>query len=208
MGGAFGLALMLCGLAGWVDAVGVAHTGGVFLSFMSGNTTDLAIALMRFDQPRAVFIAAVIPLFVGGVVMGEAIDRLAGTRTGPCCVLGAEAAALACGAALYPDNALAYPLVLAMGIQNTAIHRTGGVRIGLTFVTGTLVQLGRCLAAGDLAKALQYAAVWLSLALGAAGGAFTLSQSQVVALIAPAVFAACMAAVAAVVRIAQPAQAT
>ncbi len=198
------LALLLCGLAGWVDAVGVTQTGGVFLSFMSGNTTDLAAGLVRRDWPRVAFIAAVIPLFVVGVIAGEVIDRLVPERLAPSCVLGTEAAVLACAAALYPHAALAYPLVLAMGTQNATIHRVGGMRVGLTFVTGTLVQLGRCLADRDVAKAGQYAVVWLSLAAGAAGGAFAQSRSVVVALVVPAVMAASLAGA---VRIAQLAQA-
>jgi uncharacterized membrane protein YoaK (UPF0700 family) len=187
---AFWLSLALCGLAGWVDAVGVTQTGGVFLSFMSGNTTDLAAGLVHRDWPRAAFIAAVIPLFVAGVVAGEAIGRLGTGRLSPSCVLVAEAAVLACAAALHPDGALAYPLVLAMGMQNATIHRAG-----LTFVTGTLVRLGRCIADRDAAKAAEHLIVWLSLAVGAAGGAFAQARSAGVALIAPAVTAAVLAAV-------------
>ncbi|MDM8353607.1 DUF1275 family protein, partial [Brevundimonas diminuta] len=36
---------MLAGLAGYVDSLGFLHLGGVFVSFMSGNTTRLAVNL-------------------------------------------------------------------------------------------------------------------------------------------------------------------
>ncbi|MEC8456884.1 MAG: DUF1275 family protein, partial [Pseudomonadota bacterium] len=39
------LALLLAGLAGYVDSLGFLHLGGVFVSFMSGNSTRLAANL-------------------------------------------------------------------------------------------------------------------------------------------------------------------
>ncbi|HEY0181570.1 MAG TPA: YoaK family protein [Rhodopila sp.] len=197
--GAFGLALLLAGLAGWVDAAGLAGSGGLFLSFMSGNTTDLAASLVHQEWPKAALIGAVIALFVAGVAAGELLEPLGG-RFGPSLVLGVEAAALACGAALHwpglvvPPSMVPYvpcPLVFAMGLQNATMHRAGGIGIGLTYVTGTLVQIGRALAdivgrkgGGD--RVVAYGAVWLSLAFGSGCGVLALSLSPLAALSAAA----------------------
>jgi len=39
------LGLVLTAMAGWVDAIGFLRLGGFYPSFMSGNTTQLGIAL-------------------------------------------------------------------------------------------------------------------------------------------------------------------
>src|ERR1700731_2179902 len=98
--GAFGLALLLAGLAGWVDAAGLAGSGGVFLSFMSGNTTDLPASLVQQDFRQAATIGAIVALFVMGVVVGERIEPWGGRR-GKSLVLSIESATLGIGAALH-----------------------------------------------------------------------------------------------------------
>jgi uncharacterized membrane protein YoaK (UPF0700 family) len=200
--GAFGLALLLAGLAGWVDAAGLAGSSGVFISFMSGNTTDLAASLAHKDWAKAGVVGAIIALFVAGVVAGEIVERIVEGRGRPL-VLALEGFFLALGAALqaYLQGAVGlFPLVFAMGLQNATMHRAGGVSIGLTYVTGTLVQIGRTLAAmlcGESGgrRLLEYSALWLSLAIGAGCGAMALSVSPASAL----AFAAAVAATLAVV---------
>jgi uncharacterized membrane protein YoaK (UPF0700 family) len=200
--GSFGVALLLAGLAGWVDAAGLADSSGVFLSFMSGNTTDLATSLARHDWSQAGTIAAVLVLFVAGVIMGELLDPLGG-RFGPSLVLGVEALLLAGGAELQLQGLASptfrlFPLVFAMGLQNATMHRAGGIGIGLTYVTGTLVQIGRALAsmlkgATGARRLLQYLTLWLSLAGGAASGALAMSVSLPATLLFAAAVAASLA---------------
>jgi len=201
--GAFGLALLLAGLAGWVDAAGLAGSGGVFLSFMSGNTTDLAASLVQQDFRQAARIGAIVALFVMGVVVGERIEPWGGRR-GQSLVLSIESATLGIGAALHwpglsiPATVSLFPLVFAMGLQNATMHRAGGISIGLTYVTGTLVQIGRAIAGllgreGDPRKLGKYVALWLSLAAGAGFGALALSISTLAALAAAAAAAGLLA---------------
>jgi uncharacterized membrane protein YoaK (UPF0700 family) len=197
--GAFGLALLLAALAGWVDAAGLTVSGAVFLSFMSGNTTGLAVSLAHQDWHQAATIAAVLVLFVAGVAAGETIEPYGGRR-GRSLVLAIEAGFLAAGALLHglglpiPQVVPLFPLVFAMGLQNATMHRAGGISIGLTYVTGTLVQIGRALARGGNTTNLpKYAALWLSLALGAGLGALALSISTLAALSAAAAAAAALA---------------
>jgi uncharacterized membrane protein YoaK (UPF0700 family) len=201
--GAFGLALLLAALAGWVDVAGLGGSGGVFLSFMSGNTTDLAVALTQQEFARAATIGAIVVLFVAGVVIGELVEPLGG-RGGQSLVLGIEALALGTGAAFrwpglsMPAAVSLFPLVFAMGLQNATMHRAGGISIGLTYVTGTLVQIGRAIAGlmgggGDGRKLGEYVALWLSLAAGAGLGALAMSVSTLAALATAAVAAGWLA---------------
>ncbi len=211
--GSFGLALLLAGLAGWVDAAGLGSSGGVFLSFMSGNTTDLAVSVTHRDWTRVGTIAAIVGLFVVGVAIGEIVEPRAGRR-GQSVVLAIEALALGFGAALHwpglavpapywpgvtvPALVALYPLAFAMGMQNATMHRAGGIGIGLTYVTGTLVQIGRSLAGaiggeGDSRKLGEYAALWLSLAVGAGLGGLVLSLSTLGALCVAAAAAGSLA---------------
>jgi uncharacterized membrane protein YoaK (UPF0700 family) len=203
--GSFGLALLLAALAGWVDAAGLRGSGGVFLSFMSGNTTDLAVSLTHQNWVQAELIATVIVLFVLGVAAGETIEPWGGRR-GQSLVLGIEAVLLAGGALLHapaahtPPAIALLPLVFAMGLQNATMHRAGGISVGLTYVTGTLVQIGRNLAAmahhqSDFGRVCQYLALWCSLAIGAGGGSLVLAVSPIAALSCAAATAAALALV-------------
>lgn len=200
-GGPFGLALLLAGLAGWVDAIGLTGSGGVFISFMSGNTTGFAVSLAGQQWPEAGFIGLVLGLFVAGVAFGEAVESRSG-RQGPSVVLALEAAFLAVGAALFwygiPEQAALYPLVFAMGLQNATMHRAGGISIGLTYVTGTLVQIGRGLAGGGFGTLPEHGALWLSLLAGAALATLTRSLTVVGALSIAAAVAALLAVASAI----------
>ncbi len=65
------IAALSC-LAGMTDAIGLIAAGS-FVSFMSGNTTNFAVALARLDMGHAGRLAVVVTLFVLGCAMGEAI---------------------------------------------------------------------------------------------------------------------------------------
>jgi uncharacterized membrane protein YoaK (UPF0700 family) len=201
--GPFGLALLLAGLAGWVDAAGLAGSGGVFISFMSGNTTEFAASLIGREWSEAGFIGLVLALFVAGVAAGEAVESHSG-RQGPSVVLGLEAMFLAAGAVLQANGIAGQPalcpLVFAMGLQNATMHRAGGISIGLTYVTGTLVQIGRGLAGGGSGALLEYCALWISLLAGAALGTLARSLTEVGGLSVAAVVAAFLAVASAIRR--------
>jgi uncharacterized membrane protein YoaK (UPF0700 family) len=81
-----------------------------------------------------------------------------------------------------------------MGIQNATMRRAGGVNIGLTYVTGTLVQIGRAMGGeGGMPRVWRYLAQWLSLVAGAVLGSFALSISTLAALSAAAAAAGSLA---------------
>jgi uncharacterized membrane protein YoaK (UPF0700 family) len=151
------------------------YLGGFFVSFMSGNSTRLAVgAAHNLAEARIAF--GLIAGFVGGVVIGSLTGRVARARRQTAVLLlvsGLLAAAAMLGGLGLPGTALA--LVLAMGAENTVFEHDGEVRIGLTYMTGTLVKCGQRIAAalrgGDKFGWLPFLSMWLSLLCGAVAGA-------------------------------------
>src|ERR1700712_620485 len=67
------LACALSALAGYVDGVGFLHLGGLFVSFMSGNSTRLGVSLAQRHWSNAAEAIGLIALFVVGAGMGSLI---------------------------------------------------------------------------------------------------------------------------------------
>jgi uncharacterized membrane protein YoaK (UPF0700 family) len=200
--GALSFTLALVALAGYVDAVGYLRFQGVFVSFMSGNTTSLGVAVATEDASRAWELAEVIGLFVAGVVAGSLLHRWAG-RWGNSLILVVITALLLLAYAA-PHAAIA-SLVLAMGALNASVHQVGRVKVSLTFVTGTLVRFGTGLAdwLGGQAPAQDWLwpiTLWLAFLAGALGGAAGLAHLQTNALLLAAGLGLGLAAVARRVR--------
>ena len=200
------LACALSMLAGYVDGIGFLHLGGLFVSFMSGNSTRLGVSLAEAHWQQAASALGLIALFVGGAAAGSLMVVGGGTERQPWLLL-TEAVLLA-GAALchafgVPNLAIA-GIVLAMGLENAVFQIDGGAGLGLTYVTGALVKVGQLLAvsltggprwgwapnlllwaalvAGSVAGALGYAWVNLAAIWFAAGAALALSAVVAVAM--------------------------
>ncbi|BBC72586.1 conserved hypothetical protein [Altererythrobacter sp. B11] len=179
---AFGFAT----LAGFVDAIGFMKSGGLFVSFMTGNSTRLAIGAAE-AAPVALAAAGLVALFVGGVVLG--VMATAGRKNRKALAAGLVALLLALaalGETLGGEWAVLPALCLAMGAANTIFQRDGDVSIGLTYMTGNLVRLGHRLAAalrgGERAGWVPYLLLWLSLVTGGILGALSFARSGAGAL--------------------------
>jgi uncharacterized membrane protein YoaK (UPF0700 family) len=169
------LACALSGLAGYVDGIGYLQLGGLFVSFMSGNSTRLGVSLAQGQWWTAAGAIGLIALFVIGagagclIVLGRVANRQ------PLVLLVETAllvAAALCHAFGLPNVAIAF-IVLAMGLENAVFQVEGG--LGLTYVTGTLVKVGQ-LAAMALRGGARWAWVpnlllWAALVTGALFGA-------------------------------------
>lgn len=140
------LAVILAALAGLVDVVAFLALGGFFASFMSGNTTRLAIGVGG-NWGDAQLAAGLILSFVAGVIGATLLGRHAG-RHRPVRILALVAALiLACALLAKPYQATQLLLLaVAMGAMNSIFERDGEVAVGLTYMTGTLVRLGQGLA--------------------------------------------------------------
>lgn len=175
------LATCLSALAGFVDAIAYIHLGGFFVSFMSGNTTRLGVGLAEGSSDAALA-GGLLVTFVVGVILGSLTGRLCMPRRQPA-VLVLVALLLAGAAGLSAaDRPLlaAVAMALAMGAENAVFELNGEVRIGLTYMTGTLVKLGQKITAallgGDRFGWTPYLFLWMGLAAGGVAGALTFSR--------------------------------
>lgn len=165
-------AILLAVIAGSVDAVGFTELGGYFVSFMSGNSTRLGLHLAAHQWSSALFAVGLVALFVGGVAAGVLIAEHAGRRAAAVILL-CEAVLLT-GASFLLQGARplmgAILLPSAMGLANVFLLGDGRVRVGLTYMTGTLVRVGIGLASLGTAGRGRAVALdlllWLSLVAG------------------------------------------
>jgi uncharacterized membrane protein YoaK (UPF0700 family) len=186
------LAIALMAVAGYVDAVGFLRLGHLFVSFMSGDSTQLATSSARRDWSNASAAGGIVLVFVIGVIGGKAISMAAGRWCRPVILVSELLLLLAAMSLPSLGPAAVVPAVLAMGIQNAAVHKVGDVKTGLTYVTGTLVSLGEKLADAFLKPGpttrcawLPYVLLWIGLVAGAIAGALGYADFQVRALLAP-----------------------
>lgn len=171
-------AAALAALAGFADATAFVHLGGYFVSFMSGNSTRLGVGLAE-ERSAAELAGGLIALFVIGVMIG-ALSNREGDHAGSLRVLAVVSAGLAiaaiCSSSGAPSFAIA-ALACAMGALNGVFQRDGEVAIAITYMTGTLVRMGRALAAaftgGPRWHWAPYLLLWLGLVSGAALGALS-----------------------------------
>jgi uncharacterized membrane protein YoaK (UPF0700 family) len=193
------LACALSALAGYVDAIGFLHLGGLFVSFMSGNSTRMGVSLAAGNWSAAGDALTLIVLFVLGAACGSLIVLGRGQHSQSRLLL-MEALLLAAAALLYAfglDRLAIAGIVLAMGLENAVFQIEGGAGLGLTYVTGALVKVGRLMAealtggarwgwvpnlllwaalvAGSLCGALAYHWINLAAIWFAAGAALGLS---------------------------------
>lgn len=137
--------LLLSALAGYVDAIAFASFGGFFASFMSGNTTQLGLGIGLGPLGAAATAGSLVLGFVSGTMLGTVAGRSRGGETVMLLVTGLLLAAAVC--AQWGPRPLALVLLAgAMGAENAVFTAAGGVRVGLTYVTGTLVRVGERLA--------------------------------------------------------------
>ena len=173
-------ACLLSALAGFVDAVGFIRSGGFFVSFMSGNSTRLAVGGVRALHDAAVA-GGLILCFLAGVIAGALLGSRFDRRR-PAAVLLLIAALLAAAALLESRGAFAVALALlafAMGAENAVFEQGGEVRIGLTYMTGSLVRVGNGIAGAILGRPgggsgwFGYLLLWLGFVAGAVLGALS-----------------------------------
>lgn len=175
--GSLAVSAALAAIAGFVDAIGFLDTGGLFVSFMSGNSTQAAVEVLGPGATVALASAGIIAAFVSGVALGGVANALV-ARPRPWIVGGAAIiVGGAAGLALAGDATLwrAGLLAVAMGSVNTLFLADGRARVAITYSTGTLVSLGLALASlvtGTSRTAWRRPLLlWAALASGAVVGA-------------------------------------
>lgn len=221
------VALFLALVGGYVDAVGYLVLFKLFTAHMSGNSIGMTVAVGQGDWAEAFHRVFPIPIFVAGVLagaaLGEALHRR-GVRSAVAAAFGLEVVLLGLfigvGTAVYRDGAVrpgaawAFYLIaalppLAMGLQNSALRRVGGLGVRTTYITGMLTNFaeetvqyaywlrGR-IAAGGLRAGLAesrrqpafrgmvlYFGIWLAYVAGGVAGALAELQWRLWALLVP-----------------------
>jgi len=197
--GRIGLCLVasLSVLAGMTDAIGFMATGN-FVSFMSGNTTRLAVAISDGDADLTLRLLILVATFIVGNALGIVIARLGGRRALPLLLCTAM---LLSTAALWPfENQLPALMaaITAMGMLNAAVEEVNGLPVGLTYVTGALSRFGRGLGRwmlGERRNGWRVQLVpWTGMFAGAVLGAVLEHHLGLKALLASGLLSALLAA--------------
>ncbi|WHU02035.1 MULTISPECIES: YoaK family protein [unclassified Sphingomonas] len=172
------IAICLAALAGFVDALAFTSLGGFFASFMSGNTTRMAVGLGN-DMPGVAAVAgALVMSFISGVILAAVVTRWrqARFRESIMALVTLLLVIAATLASLMPGPLVLIFLAMAMGCENGILHREGEVTVGVTYMTGSLVKLGQGLAGAlmgdpDRWAWTRYLFLWLGFVAGAVMGA-------------------------------------
>ncbi|AZS47050.1 YoaK family protein [Microbacterium oxydans] len=170
------LSLVLSGVAGYVDAIGFIDTGGFFVSFMSGNSTQAGVNILEQGLASSLLPLTLVVAFVLGVAAGAMIGGNGRRRAWAVAASASAVALSAVLAAVVPTSpARFWMLAFAMGALNTLYLSDGRARVAITYATGTLVSLGLAVAAlltGRSGSAWRRPLLlWGSLAGGAVVGA-------------------------------------
>jgi uncharacterized membrane protein YoaK (UPF0700 family) len=206
------LAAALAMIAGFIDAYGMI-TYGVFVSFMSGNTTQAGYQTAEGAFGAASLSALAILFFVVGSFAATLLAQVT-ERHARRLVYGVVAVALAAIVSLtefeaLPASAAIGSISFAMGIMNNALSRVGAQAVSVAFVTGALSRLGVNLALAlrraplldsegpwdtHLRRAVLLGRLWLAFLVGAMVSGAATPRYGASALLAPALILAVLAA--------------
>lgn len=191
----FAGSLVLAVFAGFVDAIGFVLSGGLFVSFMSGNSTQAGVEASSGDSQTAIVALCLVVGFVFGVFAG----RFSSLRVGRVVRMGGRimglGVTLACATllvAMWPDPGFSLAaLASVMGAMNTLFIIDGRAQVAITYATGTLVSLGIGLADHLLGRSrggwIRPFLLWSSLTAGALTGALCWRAAGIWSLIFAAV---------------------
>lgn len=175
------LILLLCAVAGSIDAVAYLRCGQVFVANMTGNTVLLAISLLQGELGKAALRGGLVAAFFAGIIVARLLARTAGSRVTKrqrIFVLGIESIALFM---LAWRNTGAHATVLLpllaiiLGTQNGAFRYIGGIQLNTTFITGDLELLGEAIVdtGNPLSRARFFVLSWIGYVSGGLLGALS-----------------------------------
>lgn len=172
-------AALLCGIAGYVDALGYLKLGSVFAANMTGNTVLLAIVLAQGEWARAAVYGLTLAAFFAGALSASVLKRA--LPNGAWLPLLVQAVLLI-AASLWPLGADKELVLLAfgMGLQGAAVTQLAGTSLYTVVITSTICRLASGIVdqlwpAGRGARApsgrapwLIFVVAWLFYGIGAA----------------------------------------
>jgi uncharacterized membrane protein YoaK (UPF0700 family) len=175
------LAVFFAMIAGYIDVVGYSHLK-TYVSFMSGNTTQVGLAISHGDPGNAFAPATAIISFVLGIYAGNCLSLLEMTNPKRKLIwivaglLGAYM--LIAYVANVPVAISVLWLSFCVGLANTVIGTVGQLSVNTSFITGTLNSFARQLAEASVHRknvekrlhaidALYFLILWLGFLCGA-----------------------------------------
>jgi uncharacterized membrane protein YoaK (UPF0700 family) len=205
------LGIVLVMIAGYLDGYGLLYLG-VYVSFMTGNTTMTGLSSGQGNLHAALPPAVAIAFFFAGSFFGSLFMQLR-WRYSHRIIFGLIAILVAVAAGFERHgvrNALfeIATLSLAMGMMNPALSRIGAESVSLTFMTGTLKRIAGRLAFAvgrkflpdsqgqpdsNLRRAGVEASLWSAFLVGAAISGAVLSHLRTWALLPPVAAMICLA---------------
>jgi uncharacterized membrane protein YoaK (UPF0700 family) len=179
------LAIFLAFIAGYLDAAGLLKWK-IYVSFMSGNTTQLGVALSSGKLLVIITTIAVISCFVLGIYAGTCLSLWKGCKiqTLPFYIVSGILILYTAVSHYYDINTVLSIAIIGFstGIMNTIVTSVGNQKVNTDFVTGTLNSLARNTAmfnmSSDETNRKQYKLNAVRLVLlwtGFISGAFTAS---------------------------------
>ncbi|MGL5041616.1 MAG: YoaK family protein [Culicoidibacterales bacterium] len=161
-------------ISGYVDVLGFLVLGGLFLSFMSGNSAKLGWSLATANFGSALEYFTVILAFIFGAFLGDLLISIV-KKDALYVVLYTELFLFSLAVLVshgYTSWGYIIPLTTAMGLQNTAQISINKTIIGKSFVTGMLYHLGVA-----FSKLVQGKPKWVEpLLIGISWGCFVLGS--------------------------------
>lgn len=160
---------LLCGIAGFVDAVGYVDLGGVFAANMTGNTVMLAMSAAHGDWANTLIYVVTLASFSAGVAVAYLLE--AEHLRVPLLI---EALLITAVALVAPGKTTALIMLAgAMGLQAASMTRFGTVTISTVVVTSVIVRIVEGSVSKkkppDIALTMPVlAAAWAAYAIGAA----------------------------------------
>lgn len=182
------LAVLLAFIAGYMDATGIIKWK-TYVSFMSGNTTQLGTAISNQASDIIITSATVIGAFVLGIYAGTCLLlwKKCSIKTWPFYVVSGILLMYMTLSFIYQIPAVLSIAIMgfSMGMMNTIVTSVGHQKINTDFVTGTLNSLARNTAmytmTNDIAEKKEYKInmihlflLWIGFVSGATIGAFLL----------------------------------
>lgn len=172
-------------LAGMTDAIGFLAIGN-FVSFMSGNTTQLAVAISEGNVDIIFRLSFAVLAFIAGNALGIMFRNWSGRQALPLLLL---IALLLFISGLLSVQFMVSSLliaVLSMGMLNAVVEQLNGSSVGLTYITGGLSRLGRCLGRSFLGErspgwSMQLVP-WIGMLVGAVLGAMLEARLDIKAM--------------------------
>ncbi|MFD2940334.1 MULTISPECIES: YoaK family protein [Flavobacterium] len=140
------LAIFLAFIAGFLDAAGFLKWK-IYVSFISGNSTQLGIAFSSGKSAIIISSLAIIVCFVFGIYAGTCLSlwRESKIESLPFYIVSGILIVYTIASRYYYINSgLSIPIIVfSTGIMNTIVTSVGNQKINTDFVTGTLNSLAR-----------------------------------------------------------------